>query len=303
MTHSNARRFAFFRKSSEVIYMSMRQKLLAGATVMLLALAVMPVLGLAGPPKVISPTTWQLNNVFFSPQDGGLEWTGSFVFDATTGTITEWNISVPGGVVFPQTVPPYTYTSFSPTASASYQLSATGTAVIRFGTSPLPDLSSGLGPCDSSQPQRCLILETTPLPKDGGKVAVSFGQETFTPIPSNSFNRTIDIGKNPQLISTSADFIATPNVLWPPNHKMVPVTVTVSSTGVSNCQIVSVSSNELITSSYWKITGDLTVSLRAERLGTGRARLYTITLSCMDTFGNNVTGNVTVTVPHDHGDK
>jgi len=84
---------------------------------------------------------------------------------------------------------------------------------------------------------------------------------------------------------------------------MVPVTVTVSSTGVSNCQIVSVSSNELITSSYWKITGDLTVSLRAERLGTGRARLYTITLSCMDTFGNNVTGNVTVTVPHDHGDK
>jgi hypothetical protein len=279
------------------------RKLLAGATVMLLALAVMPVLGLAGPTKVISSTTWELNNVFFSPQDGGLEWTGSFVFDATTGTITEWNISVPEGVVFPQTVPPYTYTSFSPTASASYQLSATGTAVIRFGTSPLPDLSSGLGPCDSSQPQRCLILETTPLPKDGGKVAVSSGQEIFTPIPINSFIRTIDISKNPQLISTSADFIATPNVLWPPNHKMVPVTVTVSSTGVSNCRIVSVSSNELITSSYWKITGDLTVSLRAERLGTGRARLYTITLTCMDTFGNNVTGNVTVTVPHDHGDK
>jgi len=283
--------------------MSMLQKLSAGATVTLLALVVMPVLGLAAPPKVISPTTWELNNVFFSPQDGGLEWTGSFVFDATTGTITEWNISVPGGVVFPQTVPAFTYTSFSPIASASYQLSATGTAVIRFGTSPLPDLSSGLGPCDSSQPQRCLILETTPLPKDGGKVAVSSGQEIFTPIPINSFIRTIDISKNPQLISTSADFIATPNVLWPPNHKLVPVTVTAASSGVSNCKIVSVSSNELITSSYWKITGDLTVSLRAERLGTGRARLYTITLSCMDTFGNNVTGNVTVTVPHDHGDK
>src|SRR5262245_39675428 len=82
-------------------------------------------------PTYAQSLPWQLNNVFFTPSDGGGEWTGSFVFDATTGTITEWNISVPGGVVFPQTIPSYTYTSSSPTASASYQITATGNSLIR----------------------------------------------------------------------------------------------------------------------------------------------------------------------------
>lgn len=100
---------------------------------------------------------------------------------------------------------------------------------------------------------------------------------------------------------------ASPNTLWPPNHKMVPVTVTVAATDnsgdVPTCQIVSVSSNEPInglgdgnTAPDWQITGPLTVNLRAERSGKGTGRTYTITVACTDGFGNTSTAAVTVNV-------
>jgi Galactose oxidase, central domain len=86
---------------------------------------------------------------------------------------------------------------------------------------------------------------------------------------------------------------ASPNTLWPPNHKMVPVTVSVSATDNSGamptCQIVSVSSSEPInglgdgnTAPVWQITGPLTVNLRAERSGKGTGRTYTIIVACTD---------------------
>ena len=103
---------------------------------------------------------------------------------------------------------------------------------------------------------------------------------------------------------------ANPDTLWPPNHKMrsVIVTVDVSDACDANptCQIVSVSSNEPIdgqgdgnTSPDWTITGDLTVDLRAERSGGGAGRVYTITIKCTDSSGNFSTTTVTVSVPHD----
>lgn len=107
-----------------------------------------------------------------------------------------------------------------------------------------------------------------------------------------------------------ASVAATPNVLWPPNHKMVPVTVSVSASDVCDasvsCSITSVSSNEPInglgdgdTAPDWVITGALTVDLRAERSGTGTGRVYTITVTCSDGSGNSSTKTVMVTVPHD----
>ncbi|MGZ5565853.1 MAG: hypothetical protein ACXWKG_02460 [Limisphaerales bacterium] len=103
---------------------------------------------------------------------------------------------------------------------------------------------------------------------------------------------------------------ASPSVLWPPNHKLVPVTISVATTGSpATCRIVSVSSNQPIngtgdgnTSPDWVITGDLTVLLRAERAGNIKTnRVYTITIECADSFGNTVRQNVFVTVPHDQG--
>jgi hypothetical protein len=103
---------------------------------------------------------------------------------------------------------------------------------------------------------------------------------------------------------------ASPNVLWPANHKMVAVTLGV--TTFDNCdpapksKIVSVSSNEPVngtgdgdTAPDWEITGDLTVNLRAERSGTGSGRVYTVTVICTDASGNISTGSINITVPHD----
>jgi hypothetical protein len=104
---------------------------------------------------------------------------------------------------------------------------------------------------------------------------------------------------------------ASPNALWPPNHQMVPVRVEVKASdacGEVRSKIVSVTSNEPDnghgdgnTSPDWKITGDLTVDLRAERAGPGKGRVYTIKVEISDDAGNKVTRNTTVLVPHDTG--
>jgi hypothetical protein len=108
---------------------------------------------------------------------------------------------------------------------------------------------------------------------------------------------------------------ASPDFLWPPNHKMRPVRVNFSESGNCEhgltCEITSVSSNEPEnglgdgdTAPDWARTEDPTVvNLRAERSGMGSGRIYTITLTCEDAFGNSSTGAVNVTVPHDQGRK
>lgn len=106
-----------------------------------------------------------------------------------------------------------------------------------------------------------------------------------------------------------------PKVLWPPNHRMVPVKVTVKAfdacgCGPLVCKIISVTSNEPVnglgdgdTAPDWQITGDLTLKLRAERSGRGHGRVYTITVRCTDCAGNSSTRLVRVLVPRNLGDR
>jgi hypothetical protein len=100
---------------------------------------------------------------------------------------------------------------------------------------------------------------------------------------------------------------ASPNVLSPPNHRLVLVTVSVSAS--DNCdphpvsKILSVTSNEPqsgcgsgdVPNDIQNING-LTVQLRAERCGTGKGRIYTITVQTKDASGNASTKATTVTV-------
>lgn len=113
------------------------------------------------------------------------------------------------------------------------------------------------------------------------------------------------IDKTPPTITFAS---ANPSVLWPPNHTMVPVTLSVTATdncgGTPACKIVSVSSNEPIRSldpgdrgPDWKVTGNLTVDLRSERLGRRNGRIYTINLNCSDGAGNLSSTSLTVSVP------
>ena len=97
--------------------------------------------------------------------------------------------------------------------------------------------------------------------------------------------------------------------LWPPNHKMHAITVTVNASdagvGGAVCRIEGVSSNEGGNQHEpdVEITGPLTVNLRAERDGNVPARVYTIQVSCKDSLRNTSAGTTVVTVPHDQGKK
>lgn len=101
----------------------------------------------------------------------------------------------------------------------------------------------------------------------------------------------------------------TPSILWPPDHRMVPVSVNVSVSDdydpAPACKITSVTSSEPEnglgdgdTAPDWKITGDLAVTLRAERSGQGTGRVYTIGVTCTDASGNSTPTITTVMVPH-----
>jgi hypothetical protein len=106
----------------------------------------------------------------------------------------------------------------------------------------------------------------------------------------------------PEMLSMAA----TPAVLWPPNHRLIPVTLTVDA--VDNCdpspvvRIIQVTSNEPENrfAPDWEITGPLSVNLRAERLGARHGRVYLITVQCEDSGGNISFGSVQVVVPHNN---
>lgn len=121
-----------------------------------------------------------------------------------------------------------------------------------------------------------------------------------------SFTVTVNDTQKPNITGASVD----KPELWPPNHKMVLVTVSYATS--DNCTpsssivcSLSVSSNEPVngtgdgnTSPDWEIIDANHVNLRAERSGGGNGRIYTITISCRDAAGNVQTQNVTVKVPH-----
>jgi hypothetical protein len=103
---------------------------------------------------------------------------------------------------------------------------------------------------------------------------------------------------------------ATPSSLWPPNHKLeaISVAVNVSDNVDPNptVKLESITCDDGCDTT--KDIADVTLStddrqlqLRAERLGTGTGRSYTITYSATDASGNRATATTTVTVPHDQG--
>ena len=108
---------------------------------------------------------------------------------------------------------------------------------------------------------------------------------------------------------------ATPNTLWPPDHTMRCIQISLCATdmcgGSITSRVVSVTSNEPQnckgdgnTPVDWcLVQGKLKVYLRAERSGPGHGRIYTITVGAADATGNASTASVNVCVPHDQGHK
>jgi hypothetical protein len=114
------------------------------------------------------------------------------------------------------------------------------------------------------------------------------------------------------VVDSIAPVIATvsafPNVLWPPNHKMMPVNI--RATTADNCSestwsIIAVQSSDPVdhkASPDWEITGEHTVSLRAERSSASSERVYSVIIQAKDLSGNVSTPKaVIITVPRNQG--
>ena len=127
---------------------------------------------------------------------------------------------------------------------------------------------------------------------------------TTDPNPDNNSATATNKAFNPPPVISDAS--ATPSTLWPPNHKMVDVTVNYTVT--DNCGVVStslsVTSNEPIdgqgdgsTSPDWEVLDAHHVRLRSERSGKGDGRIYSVTITATDTGGNTAAQSVSVRVP------
>lgn len=104
---------------------------------------------------------------------------------------------------------------------------------------------------------------------------------------------------------------ASPNSLWPPNHKMKEVVINYDVD--DNCSdaahittTLSIESNEPVNGTGdgdtepedYKVIDNHTVLLRAERAGTGDGRIYTITITSTDACGNTTVRTTEVYVAH-----
>ncbi len=125
------------------------------------------------------------------------------------------------------------------------------------------------------------------------------------PTPNTSGSVAITVSNPPPVVS---GLTATPSVLWPPNNKIVDVTL---SYGVSdNCDTaivlaVTVTSNKSLPQSSlpaWQVIDPQHVLLRAARPGNDLGGLiYTVTVTATDSAGYPGSNSVTITVPHDQG--
>jgi hypothetical protein len=123
------------------------------------------------------------------------------------------------------------------------------------------------------------------------------------------FALLVPVDVTPPIVTCSVS----PNVLWPPNHKLVSVTAIVTvadaQSGPAGFTLTSVTSSEpdngrgdgdVPNDIQGFAIGAASISgrLRAERSGAGRGRVYTLTYTGRDQAGNSATCTATVTVPH-----
>ena len=114
----------------------------------------------------------------------------------------------------------------------------------------------------------------------------------------------------PPVVSLSVS----PSSIWPPNHKMVLVTPTVSATDNRDLnpkiEFVGIKVSEPDdgqgdgnTTNDVQVTADGKIYVRAERSAKNNGRIYTITYKATDASGNAGYASATVTVPKSQGSK
>jgi hypothetical protein len=116
---------------------------------------------------------------------------------------------------------------------------------------------------------------------------------------AGSFKVTVGDTTPPTILSVTPS----PASLWPPNHQMITVTVSVAATDLVDphpgCTITGATSSQPGAGDI-QMTGGLTIGLRADRTG-GTSRVYTLTVRCADASGNAASRTAAVVVPANQG--
>ena len=140
------------------------------------------------------------------------------------------------------------------------------------------------------------------------------GPDSFTFVANdgivNSNLATVSMTVLPHTTPVCTAATASPSLLWPPNHRLVPITidgVTDADGSAVSLSIVSIFQDEPTNGLGDGDTpidgfgvGTSTAIVRAERSGAGNGRVYHVAFTATAN-GLSCTGNVTVGVPHDMG--
>lgn len=233
--------------------------------------------------------TRKLDSVTF--QDGTSA-TGYITFDTAALNVSDFYIMTTTNGLFPG----YIYDPSSTSKAEIYHFSDSPDWAVYF-----------YGLNTSSPPYHALQFSFVESPFNGAIRNLAIGSsdgrylsvESFTnEYYSGQFRRVSNGSLN--IVAVSSLFNVTPSALWPPNNKLVKVTVTPIPSDLLGCQITSISANDLITTADYRITSPLTVELKATKKRNGLGRIYTVELSCLHS-SYEVTGNVMVPVLHDQG--
>jgi hypothetical protein len=144
-------------------------------------------------------------------------------------------------------------------------------------------------------------------------VQASLGTHTYTFTADDGRGAVVSSNVIVNVVDTTApalSFTLSPNVLWPPNGKLVKITATVNTSDACGATprvaLVSITSNEPPRHHQREWVATLGTDtrvfwLRAARNGHGKGRIYVVTYTSTDASGNTATSSQTVLVPHDEG--
>ncbi|HET8772358.1 MAG TPA: HYR domain-containing protein [Thermoanaerobaculia bacterium] len=229
-------------------------------------------------------------------------------FTATATDIVDGSVTVtctpPSGSTFALGT-----TTVHCSATDAHDNTASGSFTVRVTTDPEPPENPADITVEATSPGGAVVTFDLGL-DDGGRPI------TCAPASGSTF----PIGATPVTCSSGATFTVTvvdtmppditsvtvsPASIWPPNKKLVDVTVTVDAEDIADpaliVRIYAITCDEPIGATDAGITGLLTAKLRADRNAQGDGRVYTLHIEAIDASGNRSTATVTVTVPHDQG--